>query len=318
MSSSSLSLVSIVKGNDPEAMVREAVELLGGLNLYVKEGQRVFIKPNVCGGVPGKPGSFTNTAVVASMVKLLSSMSVAVSVGDADSCMYMADVMLPETKIGEVAMKHGAEVVNLSRGDMVKIDVPDGYAVKSLNVNKTVADADAIIAMPVMKTHGSTVVTLGMKVLFGILPERKKSRYHPRLDHVIVDIASALKPCLTMIDGTIGMEGEGPFKGDPVELGVVIAGNNIVSTDACAAAVMGIDPSSIEHLRLASEKRLGTINLDEIEVRGKPIEAVRRTFRQATPEKRDRALSKISVELGYRAIHGYYEEAVKSWKEAAR
>jgi len=185
-------------------------------------------------------------------------------------------------------------------------------------MNKTVANADAIIAMPVMKTHMNTAVTLGMKVLFGILPERKKSRYHPKLDHVIVDIASALKPRLAIIDGTIGMEGEGPFKGDPVELGVVIAGNNVVSTDACAAAVMGIDPSSIEHLRLASEKRLGTINLDEIEVRGKPIEAVRRTFRQAPPEKRERGLSKISVELGYRAIHGNYEEAVKSWKESAR
>jgi uncharacterized protein (DUF362 family) len=313
-----LSLVSIVKRNDPEAMVREAVELLGGLNMYVKQGLRVFIKPNVCGGVPGKPGSFTNTAVVASMAKLLRSMNVAVSVGDADSCMYTADVMLPETKIGEVAMKHGAEVINLSRGDMVKIDVPDGYALKSLNVNKTVADADAIIAMPVMKAHACAAVTLGMKVLFGMLPERKKSRYHPRLDHVIVDIASALKPRLTIIDGTIGMEGEGPFKGDPVELGVVIAGNNVVSTDACAAAVMGIDPSSIEHLRLASEKQLGTINLGEIQVRGEQIEAVRRTFRQATPEKRDRALSKISAELGYRVLHGYYEEAVKSWKEAGR
>lgn len=313
-----MSLVSIVKGNDPEAMVKEAVELLGGLKQYVKEGQRVFIKPNVCGGVAGKPGSFTNTAVVASMVKLLSSMNVAVSVGDADSCMYTADVMLSETKIGEVAMRHGAEVVNLSRGDMVKIDVPDGYVLKSLNVNKTVADADAIIAMPVMKTHASTAVTLGMKVLFGILPERKKSRYHPRLDHIIVDVASALKPRLTIIDGTIGMEGEGPFKGDPVELGVVIAGNNVVSTDACAAAVMGIDPSSIEHLRLASEKRLGTINLDEIEVRGKPIETVRRTFRQAPLFKGERGLSKISPELGYRMLHGYYEGAVKSWKEAGR
>ena len=69
---------------------------------------------------------------------------------------------------------------------------------------------------------------------------------------------------------------------------------------------------------MASEKGLGTINLDEIEVRGKPIEAVRRTFRQATPETRERALSKISVELGYRTIHWHYEEAVKSWKEIAR
>jgi len=100
-----LSVVSIIKGNNPEVMVREAVELLGGLNSYVKQGQRVFIKPNVCGGVPGKPGSFTNVGVVASIIQILREMDAKVSVGEADSCMYTADVMLPETGISEVAAK---------------------------------------------------------------------------------------------------------------------------------------------------------------------------------------------------------------------
>ncbi len=124
---------------------------------------------------------------------------------------------------------------------------------KALYVNRIVAEADAIIAMPVMKTHMCTAATLGMKVMFGVLPE-KKSRYHPKLDHVIVDIVSALAPRLTVIDGTVAMEGEGLFKGKPVELGLVIAGDNVVSTDACAAAVMGIEPSSVERLKLAAER----------------------------------------------------------------
>jgi uncharacterized protein (DUF362 family) len=112
------------------------------------------------------------------------------------------------------------------------------------------------------------------------------------------------------------MEGEGPFEGELVELGLVIAGNNVVSTDACAAAVMGIDPSSIDHLKLASEKGLGTINLDEVKVRGESIEAVRRPFRQAKPLRLDRILSRFSKELGYVAIHAGYEGAVKSWKKS--
>jgi len=314
----SLPVVSIVKGNDPDILVKEAVELLGGLGSFVKEGQRVFIKPNVCGGVPGKPGSFTNPRVLGSMIQLLRRMDVAVSVGEADSCMYTADVMIPETGIDKVAAQNGAEVVNLSRGDMVEIDVPDGYVLKKFQVSKAVADADAIISMPVMKTHCCTVVTLGAKAMFGVTPDRKKSRYHPMLDHVIVDIVSALPPRLAIIDATTAMEGEGPFKGDLVELGLLIAGNNVISTDACAAAVMGIDPSSIDHLKLASGKGLGTINLNEINVKGEPIESARRPFRQATPEKRDRVLSRVSKELGYVAMHRSYEEAARSWRKAQR
>jgi len=174
--------------------------------------------------------------------------------------------------------------------------------------------------MPVMKTHTATGVTLGMKAMFGVLPERKKTRYHPKLDHIIVDLVSALKPKLTIIDAITAMEGKGPLEGELVELGLVIAGNNVVSTDACAAAVMGINPSSIDHLRLASEKGLGTIRLDEIEVKGESIEVVRRPFRQAPHTKivrtLDRTLCRLSSELGYEAIHRDYENTVKSWKKA--
>ncbi len=310
-------VVSIVKGNDPEVMVREAIELLGYLDSYPKRS-RFLIKPNVCGGVPGKKGSYTNPSVLASMIRLLREMDMEVSVGEADSCMYTADVMLQKTGIGEVAVKSGAEVVNLSQGDMVNIDIPKSCALKGLRVSGTVAHADAIIAMPVMKTHAGTMVTLGMKTMFGILPEREKSQYHPKLDQVIVDIASILKPQLTIIDGIVGMEGEGPFKGDLVELGLIIAGNNVVATDACAAAVMGFDPESIEHLKLASEKGLGTIKIDEIEVRGEPIDRVRRPFMPATQKRIGRTLSRISKRLGYIAYHTYYEEAVRSWRRAQR
>jgi len=273
------------------------------------------VKPNVCGGVPGKLGSSTNPRILSSLIQRLLEIGAKVSVGEADSCMCTAEAMLSETGIREMAVREGAEVINLSEGDMVNVAVPEGYVLRNPLVGKVVANADAIITMPVMKTHVCTGVTLGMKSLFGVLPERKKSRYHPRLDHVIVDVASALRPRLSIIDGTTGMEGEGPFKGDPVELGLIIAGNNVVSTDACAAAVMGFDPSSIDHLKLASERGLGTISLDEIEIKDEPIEAVIRPFRRATPERKERILSRLSEDLGYAAIHRNYEGAVRSWRK---
>jgi uncharacterized protein (DUF362 family) len=310
--------VAIVRGDEPKEMIKEIFELLDLSTIFLDEYQRSFLKPNICGGVPGKPGSFTNPELVGSLIKFLRGSGTEISVGEADSCMYPADLMLKETGIEKISIRNGAKVVNLSKGDMTRVSVSEGSALKSFLVNKEVAESDAIISMPVMKTHKCTTITLGMKVMFGVLPERRKSKYHPKIDDVIVDVNSALMPNLTIIDAITGMEGEGPFQGDPIELNLVIAGDNVVSTDACGAFVMGIDPLSVEHLRLASERGLGTLKMNEIEVRGESIESVRKEFKKAIPERRERVLSRISERLGYAVMHRHYEEAVRSWKKEKR
>jgi uncharacterized protein (DUF362 family) len=309
-----VSIASLSDSNDYDVLVKTTLDLVGGLSSYVRSGQRVFIKPNVCGGVPSKPGSYTNTQVLAALLTLLHEQGAQVSVGEADSCMYAASVMLHETHVSTVAEKTGAEIVNLSQGDMVTITVDNGFVFDKIKVNKVIADADVLIALPVMKTHISTTVTLGMKTMFGVLPEKKKSRYHPKLDQIMVDVTSALPPHLTIIDATTAMEGEGPFKGDPLELGLLIAGDNVVSTDACGATIMGFDPSSIDHLRLAHRKKLGIINVQDMDIQGQSIESVKHPFIPAPSMRADRTVSRISTELGYRAIHRHYEHAVKSWK----
>ena len=313
-----MSSISIVRGKDPSSMVTHAVDLLGGLANFVKSGQHVFIKPNVCGGVPGKPGSFTNLSVIATVIRLCRELNATIMVGEADSCMYTADVMLPELGIHAIAAENGAEVVHLSHGEMIELESSEGFVLPKFRVHKAVAEADVIIAIPVMKTHISTTVTLGMKTIFGLLPEKKKSRYHPKLDHVLVDVMSALPPQLTIIDATTAMEGEGPFKGDPVELGVILAGNNVVSTDACGATVMGFDPAAIDHLRIASEQGLGTIDVDDMDLHGESLEAVKRSFVPAPSLRIDRTISRISQNLGYYGIHRHYEQAVKSWQTQQR
>ncbi|MFQ6077295.1 MAG: DUF362 domain-containing protein [Candidatus Bathyarchaeia archaeon] len=310
-----MAVVSLVRNKDPGSMISEAVNLLGGIDRFVGPKDVVFIKPNVCGGVPGKVGTFTNPQVLEALIKLAKGRAERVLVGEADSCMYTADVMLKETGIREAAEALGAEVVNLSKGDMVTMNVPEGYVLREFKAHKALADATKIISVPVMKTHLCCHVTLCMKNLFGVLPERRKSKYHSKLDHVIADVANAFLPHLCVVDATVGLEGEGPFKGDPIELGLVIGGDNVVATDACAAAVMGLDPSSIDYLRLASEKGIGPINLKTIEIKGRTIEEVRREFKRAPQERLDRTLSRLSSRLGYYAIHGHYESAVKSWRE---
>jgi len=115
--------------------------------------------------------------------------------------------------------------------------------------------------------------------MFGLLPDKFKSKYHFRgIDKVIVDINAVLPPTLTVIDGFVGMEGPGPYKGDPVQMDLIIAGADPIATDSTACRVMGINPHTIPHINMANTKGLGEI--DDLEVVGEKLEAVQRIFKR--------------------------------------
>ncbi|MCP8321444.1 MAG: DUF362 domain-containing protein, partial [archaeon] len=122
--------------------------------------------------------------------------------------------------------------------------------------------------------------TLGMKNMFGLIPDKFKLKYHfmHSVDKVIVDVNTVIKPVLTIIDGFIAMEGQGPIDGKPVKMDLIIAGKDVVATDAVASRVMGFDPRLIYHIRRASEKGLGAI--EGYEVVGESVESVARKFRR--------------------------------------
>ena len=118
-----------------------------------------------------------------------------------------------------------------------------------------------------------------MKNMFGLLPEKFKAKYHFKgINKVIVDINTVLKPKLTVIDGFVGMEGLGPEDGTPVQMDLIIAGEDPVATDATACRVMGINPQEVSHIRKAYEKGLG--NIDDIQVLGERLDNVTHIFRR--------------------------------------
>lgn len=313
-------MVSIVEGEEPRSMVFKAIELLGGIDKFIKSGDVVFIKPNVCGGVVGKRGSYTSPEVIAALIELIKKKSSRIIVGEADSEMYDADRMLNETGIRRAAEDCGAEVVNLSKGEMVKKVVPDAYMLKEFEISKVVAEADKIISVPVAKAHSITDVTLSLKCMFGILPEKHKAKYHKLgINRVITDMVKAFPPHLSVIDATVGMEGEGPFKGNPVALNLIICGDNAVATDSVTVSVLGYKPAKIKHLELAAKCGLGPINLDAIDIKGEkgaerefkkaPVGIrfsgkIANIFRSLIPEK---GLSNF--------FHHYYESAVDEWRK---
>ena len=315
-----MSRVSIVEGEEPEDMVSEAIDLLGGIDKFIRFGDVVFIKPNVCGGVVGKRGSYTSPEVITALIELIKKKSSRIIVGEADSEMYDADRMLSETGIRRAAEDCGAEVVNLSKGEMVKKVVPDAYILKEFEISKAIAEADKIISVPVAKAHSITDVTLSLKCMFGILPGKHKAKYHKLgIDMVITDLVKAFPPHLSVVDATVGMEGEGPFKGNPVALNLIICGDNAVAADSVTSSILGYKPAKIKHLELAAKSGLGPLNSDGIDIKG-DTEAKREfkkvpgglrfsgkianIFRSLIPEK---GLSNF--------FHNYYVSAVKEWQK---
>ena len=224
-------------------------------------------------------GATTDPIVVEAIIQRLKKLPVEIYVVESDATMTNADKAFEATGMAEMCKQNGVECLNLRHvKDKVKIKIPNGECLKDITVPRIVTES-AIISAAKMKTHMATKVTLGMKNMFGLLPDKFKMKYHAKgISKVIVDINTVLKPHLTVIDGFVAMEGKGPTDGSPVKMDLIIAGKDPVATDATGARVMGIDPHEISHIRTAHQKGLG--NIDDIEIVGSKIEDVRRVFQK--------------------------------------
>jgi uncharacterized protein (DUF362 family) len=270
--------VAIVKGERGHEPVFKALDLIdykSALTGYSK----VLIKVNFITDKTWDTGATTDPMVVAAIIQKLNGLPISVFVVESDATMTNADKAFEKTGMKDMCQRNGVECINLRHlKDKVKIDVPNSEVLGSITVPQIVAES-AIISAAKLKTHANTGVTLGMKNMFGLLPDKFKAKYHAKgISKVIVDINTVLKPVLTVIDGFVGMEGNGPIDGAPVKMDLVIAGKNVVATDATGCRVMGINPYDIPHLRRASEKGLGSI--DDVEVLGEKIENVARAFKR--------------------------------------
>jgi uncharacterized protein (DUF362 family) len=270
--------VSIVKGERSLEPVFKALDLIDYKIAFAGQ-TRVLVKVNFITDKTWDTGATTDPIVVDAILEKLKDLHVEVNVVESDATITNADKAYEKTGMKEVCDRHHVEFLNLRHlEERVKLAIPDGDALSSITVPRIVTES-AIISAAKLKTHTATGVTLGMKNIFGMLPDKFKAKYHAKgISKVVVDINSVLKPALTVIDGFVGMEGKGPIDGDPVQMNLIIAGKNVVTTDAVACGVMGIDPHSIVHIHRALEKGLGTI--DNVQILGEKIADVSRTFKR--------------------------------------
>jgi len=273
-----LSKVAVVKGERGHKPVYRALDLIdyrGALEGW----DRVLIKVNFITTKTWNTGATTDPLVVEAIIHRLRELPVEVYVVESDATMTNANRAFEATGMREMCERNGVGWINLRHvKEKVTIPVPDGETLRRIKVPRIVTES-AVISAAKLKTHSETGVTLGMKNMFGLLPDKFKARYHARgIGKVVVDINTVLRPALTVIDGFVAMEGRGPVHGTPVQMGLIIAGKDPVATDSVASRIMGFDPHTIGYIRRAHEKGLGEI--DDIEVVGARIEDVARAFKR--------------------------------------
>jgi uncharacterized protein (DUF362 family) len=251
---------SVMRHPDVHQAVRPAVDALGGMQSFVKEGDKVLIKINICGGTPELIATYTTKEVAGEVVDMVREVGGKPILCDAD---MIWTKFWPNAKAEgwiEWAKQKGVKLVNLSETEIVNFDFGDEGMMPKELVSKEMLDADVIISIPAMKTHLMTDVTLGMKNMYGTFPEIDKARYHKLgIDEVIYWVNYAFTPNLTIIDGSIGGEIIGPLSCDAVDFNTIIASNSVVTADSIAAQLMGFDnpQEEIDHINLAHERGLG-------------------------------------------------------------
>ncbi|MDA8215996.1 MAG: DUF362 domain-containing protein [Dehalococcoidales bacterium] len=289
-------VVSLARGQNSLDTARACVgERLAEV---IKPGDRVLLKINQVGCQPAETGSTVRPeliGLVAEMAKEAGASEVTI----AEDAGRLQDTTEVFAKMGTdvVAKRVGARLLDLAKEPHPRQPVPGGgLLVDELEYSAPLLECDVLVGVTKLKTHHAAGTTGALKNLFGAVPHAYKSRFHRSdLDKALVDINSVRKADFTVVDGFPAMEGIGPHSGQAKPMNVTIAGADPVAVDTVCAAVMGIDPLWVRHLRLAGEKGLGVPDLAQIEVQGVPIAEVAQRFRMALDQTIDETRGYVEI-----------------------
>lgn len=250
--------------------LKEAIE---GSSLRGK--QKIFVKPNLS-HPEYVPGVVTSPALMHELVSLLRDEAKEVVVCESDGFNYSCRLAFEKTGMEAAVKKAGGTVINLSEDKLVKVNFKSSCALKQLLLPKTLLEADAIVDVPLMKTHEFMSYSGAVKNLFGCVPDNRRIFLHPYLSEVLYQLYSILKPDLTVMDARVAMEGNGPTKGKTVDMGLMLTSNCALATDIVATKIMGLNWENIGYLKDIAEK--AGLREREIAVSGLKISDVARNF----------------------------------------
>ncbi|MDN5300672.1 MAG: hypothetical protein PWQ60_186 [Thermoanaerobacteraceae bacterium] len=298
-----MSNVSIVIKDKKKSLfetVKHSIDLIGGIENYIKTGDSVLIKPNVLAAKKADTGATTSPEVIESIVRLCYEAG-ASKVTIAESSNWGIDTMQAFEYCGfaEVAKRTGAVLFDLKKDNYVIKNV-NGYVHNRINLPEILLTSDKVINVPVLKVHTMTKVSLSLKnISVGVSNDDDKQKKLHRiglfssfpkylkkngsfLEHAIADINMAVRSDLIIIDGLIGLQGLGaPLFGRPAYSNVLLAGDNRVSVDAVGSILLGYSPTEIAHINLAYRRGLGDCNINNINIFGERLYDIKLNFEKA-------------------------------------
>lgn len=268
-----------------EAAVRRSVDLLGGMGRFVKPGQRVLVKPNMLSASDPARAVVTHPTVVRAVVKLAQEAGGRVLVADNPFVPPLTRGAWESTyeRIGlaAVAAETGAEL-NTQLIPQQRAH-PDGLLIKLVDTTSFLTESDVVISVPKLKTHGFMRLTGAVKNLFGTVPGTIKAGYHVKLQTVdrfadmLLDLASFVRPALTVMDAVVGMDGDGPSAGQPFPIGAILAAPDPVALDVAALSLVGHEPISTPVVAKAMARGWTTGRAGDLSLLGDDLAALRVT-----------------------------------------
>jgi len=276
------STVAIVRCNEYAhdavlGAVRRGVEMLGGPKRFVRANEHILLKPNML--VPDLPERCVTThpSMLRAVGQVFGEAGARVSFGDSPAVSKPATVAR-KSGFAEAVAALGMPMADFTTG--CTMSFTGGVQNKQFRVVEAVRDADGLINLPKLKTHGLTRMTGAVKNLFGCVPGLLKAEYHLRLpepdrfSQMLVDLAAMLRPRLHIMDGIVAMEGNGPRGGTPKRVGVLLFSIDPVALDATASRIIGLTPEYAPTTKYGAATGLGVAHADRIEIVGEPIESV--------------------------------------------
>lgn len=257
-----------VRGGEPDAMFDRAMASLGGMGVFVPKGARVLVKPNIGWDVSPDRGGNTNPRLVGRIVEhCLQAGAREVSVFD-HTCDAWARCYRNSGIERAVADAGGRIVSGDSEGYYQRVTVPGGRRLAEAMVHELLLEADVFINVPVLKHHSSTMLTIGMKNLMGVVWDR--GYWHRNdLHQCIADFLNLRRPDLTVVDAWNVMRQNGPrgvSAADVENMKALVVSTDPVAADTAAAMLFGTPPADIAHIRLAAEMRLGSMDLGSLAI----------------------------------------------------
>ena len=254
----------------------EGFKLLGGVGEYIKPGQKVLLKVNVLSAKTPDQNVTTHPEVIGQMIDILNEHGCEVWVGDSSGGNNQTGNptghALRVTGIQEVVENRGAKLLNFdSTGFVTK---KGGEVFKELYIASPFFEADVVISMAKFKTHGLTLMTGGVKNMFGVVPGRAKANYHKEAQTVekfctgLLELYKEVKPHLTVVDGIEGMEGNGPSAGTTKKVGIVVISPDAISADRVLGEILPCKFQDVLTTYYGHKMGLGQGDINKIEVLG--------------------------------------------------